>query len=92
MTGDERRICRECGASFTWTEAEGVWLRKRLVKVFAEYEPPSRCQLCQAKAQVAKKSDHRIVDCAVCHQPFACPPWLRREPVRCRSCMEGKRR
>ena len=44
MTGDtERRVCRECGETFGWTDRQAQWMRRRLENVGAVYSPPLRC-------------------------------------------------
>ena len=88
---DETRICRECGASFTWSEAQANWLRRRLAVKGAPYFAPNVCPQCQAEAAVRRDPTFRVEICSDCGEPFAAGPSLTRPGVLCRACWQATR-
>lgn len=94
--GDQTRTCRNCGASFPFTEGEQAFYLER------GYQPPAYCPDCRdMRRAVARESDltsrgvHRQLFTAVCSEcgastqvPFQPRPG---RPVYCDSCFARKR-
>lgn len=87
---DEECVCAVCGQSFNLTEREEAWLRERLERRGAPYEPPSRCRECQARAFIRAHAGYVLSYCRDCGEPFPLPPGLD-EPARCRGCWQARR-
>ena len=94
--GDLIRTCRNCGASFPFTEGEQAFYLER------GYQPPAYCPDCRdMRRAVAKESQlkqrgvQRTLFDAVCSEcgmqtrvPFQPTPGL---PVFCKPCFDRKR-
>ncbi len=89
---DQEITCRDCGATFTFTDGEQEFYNSRNLSA------PQRCKACRDARKSQKTGDREMHDavCAECGSPCQVPfkprpPEEGGKPVLCKACFSAKR-